>query len=125
MTLYIQRQSLKPQLVRQCMTKMINFRVTEDEFKLFCLLAQEQNRTLSSYMKNLARQDAYRTGARTPSAIAKLNPGSTTTTIATMQSKPAPLPKPVANPKLDALFAEDIQQSPDGTTEPPPDGDDA
>jgi uncharacterized protein (DUF1778 family) len=87
------------------MTKMISFRVTEDEFQLFCLLAQAQNRTLSSYVKNLVRQDTYKTGARTPSAIAKLNPGSTTTTITAMQSKPSPSPK--INPDLAALFEDE------------------
>jgi hypothetical protein len=88
------------------MTKMISFRVTEDEFQLFCLLAQAQNRTLSSYVKNLVRQDAYKTGARTPSAVAKLNPGSTTTTTTTAtQSRPSITHKP--NPDIDALFGGD------------------
>jgi uncharacterized protein (DUF1778 family) len=87
------------------MTKTISFRVTEDEFELFCQSAKDVNRTLSSYMKNLARQDAYKTGARTSPAAAKLNPGSTTTTITAMQSKPSPSPK--INPDLAALFEDD------------------
>jgi uncharacterized protein (DUF1778 family) len=87
------------------MTKMISFRVTEDEFQLFCLLAQAQNRTLSSYVKNIVRQDAYKTGARTPSAVAKLNHGSTTTTITATQSRPSITPKP--NPDIDAFFGGD------------------
>ena len=94
---------------------MVTFRVTEDEFELFCQSAKDVNRTLSSYMKNLARQDAYRTGARTSPAMAKLNPGSTTTTI-TMQSKPNPSPK--INQDLAALFGDD-EPSPQTTKQIP------
>jgi len=101
------------------MTKTISFRVTEDEFQLFCQSARDVNRTLSSYMKNLARQDAYKTGARTSPAMAKLNPGSTATTIPTTQSKPSLARKP--NPKIDALLDEYNEYLDDGTNPPPDD----
>lgn len=83
------------------MNKVISFRVTDSEFDLFRQLAAADNRTLSAYFKHLAHKDSYKSGARAHSTVARLHPGSTTSTV-TLPTKATAMPS--ANTVLGSLF---------------------
>lgn len=107
--------TLNLNLYGQCMDKVISFRVTDAEFDLFRQLAAADNRSVSAYFKNLARQDSYKTGTRTHSTVARQHPGSTTSTVVLPTKTPA---MPSANTVLGSLFDDDVVKTDNGELSP-------